>query len=923
MAIDEFARPIDLKNQPGDDEKKLLEQLKGLVSEADESKKRQLKRYDETSDEDDLKVYRGEIGPKEKFFDCNFVQAFIDRQVAQLTDNRPILRVENRKIGLHDVARVLQKAILNVWDQSNVQRNTFKMAYSAAVSRSAGMYTGWDPVAEDIYLEVIRKDQVRIDPCVTEAAMLNEAEYIIIERIKPIAEIKRRFGARGFLVKSDVQLHPGESKKPTVFSALTDILKSKSSQGLKDAIPRAYIYEAIVKDRQVDIQNRPLFPFGRQIFFSDDVVLYDGPLSFWDGQVPLDWFDWIVDPEHIWGHCLVAGTRISTERGIIPITEARTCKETESGPILDFIPQGTRPVYTLTTKRGYSVTGTANHRIKKADGEWVDLGASHGETIKLTMPRFSDEIYVCEWRDVPCSATRMVISQEWGRFLGYFMGDGSYHGSKGGSGSTVSTSSLEVACFSGDQDVIDDVSQLLRGLFGKDPSHVHASKNGMRVRVRGQSLFQPLYACDSIAQYGDSGRWRRRICVPEVIWRSPKPVVREFLSALLETDGSADLRGRVTLASKHDDFLRDVQLLLLGFGITCSIKPGVGKNRCSKIHMNILESARFHDEIGFIGERKRSRNKRAQSARRKSCIPIEMHDTVVSVHPAGEEPVFDLTLPDPHTFSANGIAVHNSEPYRLRKLQSAFNQIMDGTVENHIITNVLAVIGDYDALSREDWQTLQNMRGTMILRKRNRAATVDLRPPPPFGADKIQLARTLFTYGQLLTGVTDVTMGETPGSLQSGLAIEGLQEGANLMTRSRASRLEDFYNRVGQKLISRILQFVPSDRILSALGPTKEALEYAKNRADLFIDDDGNPIKFEARRDALKWLRFSVLPGSSQPGTRQRRAQGMMALHGAGMASRRRVLEAADFHDTDTMLAEAEADFQKFPPPGWVKKGPN
>lgn len=566
MAIDEFARPIDLKNQPGDDEKKLLEQLKGLVSEADESKKRQLKRYDETSDEDDLKVYRGEIGPKEKFFDCNFVQAFIDRQVAQLTDNRPILRVENRKIGLHDVARVLQKAILNVWDQSNVQRNTFKMAYSAAVSRSAGMYTGWDPVAEDIYLEVIRKDQVRIDPCVTEAAMLNEAEYIIIERIKPIAEIKRRFGARGFLVKSDVQLHPGESKKPTVFSALTDILKSKSSQGLKDAIPRAYIYEAIVKDRQVDIQNRPLFPFGRQIFFSDDVVLYDGPLSFWDGNVPLDWFDWIVDPEHIWGH---------------------------------------------------------------------------------------------------------------------------------------------------------------------------------------------------------------------------------------------------------------------------------------------------------------------------------------------------------------------SEPYRLRKLQSSFNQIMDGTVENHIITNVLAVIGDYDALSREDWQTLQNMRGTMILRKRNRAATVDVKPPPPFGADKIQLARTLFTYGQLLTGVTDVTMGETPGSLQSGLAIEGLQEGANLMTRSRASRLEDFYNRVGQKLISRILQFVPSDRILSALGPTKEALEYAKNRADLFIDDDGNPIKFEARRDALKWLRFSVLPGSSQPGTRQRRAQGMMALHGAGMASRRRVLEAADFHDTDTMLAEAEADFQKFPPPGWVKKGPN
>jgi hypothetical protein len=171
-------------------------------------------------------------------------------------------------------------------------------------------------------------------------------------------------------------------------------------------------------------------------------------------------------------------------------------------------------------------------------------------------------------------------------------------------------------------------------------------------------------------------------------------------------------------------------------------------------------------------------------------------------------------------------------------------------------------------------------------------------------------------------GVTDVTLGETPGSLQSGLAIEGLQEGANLMTRARASRLEDLLSRVGQKLVARILQFVTADRVFSVMGPSGEAVEYALARSELFLDDKGHPVTAEQRREFFRYLRFTVDPGSSAPGTRIRRAEMMMRLNAIGAASRKMVLQAADFPDPDYMLKEAEDDFQKFPPPGF-KRDPN
>lgn len=559
----DYSPPIDTKlPDTSEDEQVLLRKLSNLRDEAAEYKKRTLKRPDSSSEEDDLKLYRGEVGPKDRFFDGNFVQAFIDRMVAQLTDNRPTLRVEHRKVGLKTMAKVLEKAIHAVWQESDLQRQAYKMCHNAAVKRSSGVYTGYDPTLDDIYFEVLRQDQVLCDPIVNEAGLMDRGEYVLINRTKSLSELRMRFPGRGAQVKSDSSLvQPGRGAR-TVDSPVTELVKSGGVKTIADAVPRAEVWEGFIKDRQQDLHGKFLFPTYRHIIYTKEIILSDTPLAYWDGRIPIDWFDWAVDPEH-------------------------------------------------------------------------------------------------------------------------------------------------------------------------------------------------------------------------------------------------------------------------PFGI--------------------------------------------------------------------------------------------SAPSLMRRLQLSFNQVMDGTVENTLISNFIQVIGDYDAIDPARWKDLQKIRSTLILRKTSQNKTISILPPPVYGADKVMLAKTLFNFAQLLMGVTDVTLGESPGSLQSGVAVEGLQESANLMTRARASRLEDFFTRVGNKAISRILQFMTSDKVFSFLGPTGEAFEYAVKRGEMFVSDDGKPLSDADRRDVFKYMRFSVLPGSSAPGTRVRRAEMMVKLNAIGAASRKMVLQAADYPDPEQMLKEAEEDFQKFPPPGFVR----
>ena len=86
----------------------LLTRLDELEDEAQRAKERWVR---PEMTEDELKLYRGEWkrDPGARvFFEANFIQAFVDRMTAQLTEVRPTLRIEHRKATLKLLADVLQ-----------------------------------------------------------------------------------------------------------------------------------------------------------------------------------------------------------------------------------------------------------------------------------------------------------------------------------------------------------------------------------------------------------------------------------------------------------------------------------------------------------------------------------------------------------------------------------------------------------------------------------------------------------------------------------------------------------------------------------------------------------------------------------------------------------------------------------------------
>ena len=544
-------------------ERDLLKFCQALMNEGAKARNKWVSK--DGADSRDVRAYRGLIAPSgfkgktdDRVFRLNIIQTFIDTMVARLTDNRPMMRVDSIKAGLHDMAVVLEDIIPVIWDESRAQRQLFKMCHNSSIRGISGFHVGYDAMRDRVLIEVLRPHQIIVDPDVCEAGLIEEAEYVGVKRQSTLSALGIRYPGRGGLVREDVEMD-GSASAETIDTPVEHIMASRnkpSSSG--SVIPRATVNTVYLIDRENMEKGKLMFPRGRRVVFTKDVLLDDGVNPYWDGTHPVDIFDWTVDPNHIWGL---------------------------------------------------------------------------------------------------------------------------------------------------------------------------------------------------------------------------------------------------------------------------------------------------------------------------------------------------------------------SEPSSMINPQNAFNEIMDGVIQNQIQTNQINITGDHDALLASEWSRLKKMKNTNVMPHRKNSSFA-ITPPPVFGSDKIAVARQIFSFLQILKGVTDVVLGENPGSLQSGRAVEGLVEGANIMTRARASRLEDFMTRVGQKIIARIIQFIPTDRILSFLGPKAETLKYGELRQEFFFNDKGIPMSIEERAEVFRYLRFAVLPGSSAPGTRQARAQQMMALHSLPrpLVSGKDVLEAADFRNADEMIKRAKEEQPLGPP---------
>jgi ribonucleoside-diphosphate reductase alpha chain len=372
--------------------------------------------------------------------------------------------------------------------------------------------------------------------------------------------------------------------------------------------------------------------------------------------------------------CVTGDTLISTGNGLVSakelyeqgtsqdvVVDGRLSEETvkEASSVYK---TGEKDVYKLTTEEGYELRLTADHRVMTSEG-WVDAQElSPGDTVHIQNRKGSFGQHG---------------TAEEGRVLGWLVGDGHLkHGEE-----------RAVLNFYDDDSSLSesfarDVNTVVREPTGHADYEIGVSTVNRRDDYRGAQAVEQRVRSARLYEYADgAGLVDQKHQVPDAVLRGSEEMARGFLQALFSADGS--VQGNVEkgisvrLASNHADLLKQVQRLLLNFGVASTVyenrrdagrkelpdgKGGTRTYDTAAQHELLITKdnlVRFRDELGFLHEQKTDALDDRLDTYDRGPYGERFEATVVAVEEDGHEAVYDLTEPDTHSFVANGLVVHN------------------------------------------------------------------------------------------------------------------------------------------------------------------------------------------------------------------------------------------------------------------------
>ncbi|HEX8770383.1 MAG TPA: LAGLIDADG family homing endonuclease, partial [Acidimicrobiales bacterium] len=415
--------------------------------------------------------------------------------------------------------------------------------------------------------------------------------------------------------------------------------------------------------------------------------------------------------------CLVAGTLVPTDHGLVRLRslgdvdgavwqDLDAVVATDDGPraATKFFVNGLEPVVSVETVRGYSIKGTAQHRVRVVDvetGEWqwrrfADLAAGDlvpmaldqlvGDPLPVVLPALGSGV----------SAEPLVMTPQLAELVGFFMGSGA-----------VREDEIVLTVDASDFEVVERLERLGKEAFDR----------AARVSFHGVSV-ELSFAGEDLAAWWTACGFDRRASaahIPDALLAAnDRAVYAAFLRGLFEADAM------VTSGSPHwstadVDLAHDVHSMLLALGYPAACKPAPGDD--AVVNLRLLESAntaRWLDEIGFVSGRKHAavvNGHDRQASLRNDLVPLTramvdrltpcsgklhdalaaeiergggvprpvatklyeesadpelgrllsfFYDTVATAGLGDEELTYDISVPDNVTYIANGFVSHNT-----------------------------------------------------------------------------------------------------------------------------------------------------------------------------------------------------------------------------------------------------------------------
>ncbi len=402
--------------------------------------------------------------------------------------------------------------------------------------------------------------------------------------------------------------------------------------------------------------------------------------------------------------CVIGDTRISTEKGLLKMSEIaagypkgglkilvdesvlelgrsdsnlavavkRKCSLQRISKVFK---TGIKQCYRVTTESGYEMVATADHGLLTEDGykDVKNLKAGRDKVYIQPEEGYFNKDYKLpfkpkkEFKGDNGVQYKLNLPNKWSKELGEVLG------CLVGDGWVIEDSKncrVGLTFGSDDQNLLFYFKTILNNYYGKEIKEVKRNNGVWHLSYHSKhfvAFFEKL---------GIKAKKAQEKLVPESIFTSPYEAVTGFLRGLFSADGTVVCCQKNTmryarLTSKSLKLLKDVQILLLNLGIKSKIydrsreqrfgfkytnKQGKEKQYSLDGVLYELNISRtnlkiFLEKIGFINNKHRETIDRLKKL---NYYGDEFEEEIKSIECVGEREVYDLTEPKTYSFITNG-----------------------------------------------------------------------------------------------------------------------------------------------------------------------------------------------------------------------------------------------------------------------------
>lgn len=378
-----------------------------------------------------------------------------------------------------------------------------------------------------------------------------------------------------------------------------------------------------------------------------------------------------------WGKCVSGNTYLFSDKGIIKIKDLFNCEEngiedyTKKLDIkllnkeqkLEEIDRGTYNGYKDTkiirTKSGYEIECSNNHPlIIDIDGNEAWLTADRirvGDKVKISlqndiwgtntvMPDIDRKAVIK--RNVNVKLPKK-LDKDLGRFFGYIWGGCSIEGNY----------ALKVV--TDDSQIINDINKIIMSRF-------NLPKNPIACIYEDEEYYKiksPLFT-RYLNLLGFRGRGKLEI--PDFILKAPREIVIEFLKGFCSINMFLNKTG-LKIPIYHNERRKQIRLMLLNLGIKAT------EHKAGTVHLKLDKdnALLFAKIVGFCGENSDIRYKLVGLNNeiiddyledRKELLGdsyYKFDDEVIKITDSKAH-VYDVSMPETHSFVSNGFISHNT-----------------------------------------------------------------------------------------------------------------------------------------------------------------------------------------------------------------------------------------------------------------------